>query len=52
MTKWEYRIVKVYEEIKISGLNAFGADGWELVSIVLRPDCVALFFKRPKEETK
>ena len=63
MTKWEYKVVEtgqgsppLYWEKKI---NAYGNDGWELVSVCVNNDLVSdsrvvtthqAYFKRPKTD--
>jgi hypothetical protein len=42
--RWEYRIiVKAMTE---NELNTLGAEGWELVDVVVRPATTQFYFKR------
>ena len=34
MTKWEYQVAPILNHAAAQILNNFGADGWELVSII------------------
>ena len=48
MTKWEYR-----EVFRGYDLNKLGAEGWELVAVVLNKEgYIVCHFKRPIEEVK
>jgi Domain of unknown function (DUF4177) len=53
--KWEYRVLEVpissaaeYEK----GLNALGADGWELVSVATTHAVIAVFKRQQREQPK
>ncbi len=41
---WEYAVASDPDEV---GLNALGADGWELVAVTARGDATRAFLKRP-----
>jgi hypothetical protein len=34
MQRWEYKVVSLRDQQYTAGLNEFGLDGWELVSVV------------------
>ena len=56
--KWEYRFIvsEEHEELEkwIERLNAFGADGWELVGIIPETarNFIAAYFKRERNVKK
>ncbi len=54
MTKWEYATAPVLVHATKQILDNWGADGWELVSIVPgpNPQNVVAYFKRPLPEPK
>ena len=54
MTKWEYATAPVLVNATKQILDNWGADGWELVSIVPgpNPQNVVAYFKRPLPEPK
>lgn len=54
MTKWEYATAPVLVHATKQILDNWGADGWELVSIVPGPNLqnVVAYFKRPLPEPK
>lgn len=43
---WEYTTVQMAELLDVSSLQARGADGWELVSVVTREDQTVAYMKR------
>ncbi len=49
MTKWEYKWMTwdIYKNTEVL-LDELGEKGWELVTVIDRPDHNAEFFKRPK----
>ncbi|MCI6583494.1 MAG: DUF4177 domain-containing protein [Mobiluncus porci] len=54
MTKWEYMSAPLLVHSTKEILDQFGAEGWELVSIVPSPghpgyDALVAYFKRPLE---
>ena len=53
MQKWEYTWDSQPHGLDYDErMNAFGVDGWELVSVVQAPtDKVLFFYKRPKQDT-
>lgn len=53
MTKWEYATAPVLVHATKQILDTWGADGWELVSIVPgpNPQSMVAYFKRPLGET-
>ena len=54
MTKWEYATVPVLVHATKQILDNWGADGWELVTIVPGPNAqnVVAYFKRPLGESQ
>ncbi|WP_300079157.1 DUF4177 domain-containing protein [Propioniciclava sp.] len=54
MTKWEYATAPVLVHATKQILDNWGADGWELVSIVPgpNPQNVVAYFKRPLQDAK
>ena len=52
MTKWEYATAPVLVHATKQILDNWGADGWELVSIVTgpNPQNVVAYFKRPLKD--
>ena len=51
MTKWEYQTVPLLIHNTKQILDNWGADGWELVSVIPgpNPEGLVAYFKRPKE---
>ncbi|MGL5406896.1 MAG: hypothetical protein ACRDAX_09015 [Propionibacteriaceae bacterium] len=49
ITKWEYASAPVLTHATKQILDAWGSDGWELVSLIAGPqsDNLVAFFKRP-----
>jgi hypothetical protein len=49
MTRWEYASVPLLSHATKQILDTWGADGWELVSVVPGPtgDALVAFLKRP-----
>lgn len=44
--KWEYITLSSERPLNKADYDAFGADGWELVSVYVRMDAVHAVFKR------
>ena len=43
---WEHMTLSSEQPLKKSDLDAYGADGWELVDVYVRMDAVHAVFKR------
>lgn len=47
--KWEHKTVITYTVIEAqAALEAWGEEGWEMVSAIQIHDRLVIFFKRPK----
>lgn len=46
MQRWEYKVVSLRDEKYTAALNEFGAEGWELLSVVSEPLAAASPEKR------
>jgi hypothetical protein len=56
MTQWEYFVAPLLEHAPGEILNTFGADGWELVTVVQIDNpqggrSLVAYLKRPKPES-
>jgi hypothetical protein len=47
--QWEYRVV-VQSAMTQDGLNALGAEGWELAGLVSVPNKTTFYFERVRAE--
>ena len=47
MTRWEYLAINGNPRTTTEAMNELGADGWELVAVGPRGDCLVYYFKRP-----
>jgi hypothetical protein len=45
MQKWKYMVIHKY--IEESQMNEFGANGWELVQVIVQGPNVSYYFKIP-----
>ena len=54
MSKWEYQTVALLSHATKQILDNWGADGWELVSIIPgpNPQNLVAYFKRPLPEAQ
>ena len=44
--RWEYTTLSAERPLTAAQFDAYGADGWELVSVYVRMDAVHAVFKR------
>ena len=46
MMQWEYKIINTVKPSMLDVLNAYGVDGWELVSVINIANGYQYIFKR------